>query len=120
MENLRTPLRTYRGLKSPLIGLDEDKLFTLAWNRKTYLWQAMRERGDLPGAVAEYSQALAVRTLDAKHAADSHVSADDAEEVGTGQDLGADGERRGLRHRRIVAPGQATMGSTCLRRLPYS
>jgi ATP-dependent helicase/nuclease subunit A len=31
-------------LKSPLIGLDEDKLFTLAWNRKTHLWQALRER----------------------------------------------------------------------------
>jgi ATP-dependent helicase/nuclease subunit A len=31
-------------LKSPLIGLDEDKLFTLAWNRKTHLWQALLER----------------------------------------------------------------------------
>jgi ATP-dependent helicase/nuclease subunit A len=35
-------------LKSPLIGLDEDKLFTLAWNRKTHLWQSLRERTHEP------------------------------------------------------------------------
>ena len=35
-------------LKSPLVGLDEDKLFTLAWNRKTHLWQALRERAHEP------------------------------------------------------------------------
>ncbi|MBS0525389.1 MAG: double-strand break repair helicase AddA [Proteobacteria bacterium] len=36
-------------LKSPLVGLDEDKLFALAWNRKTHLWQALRERAREPG-----------------------------------------------------------------------
>ena len=35
-------------LKSPLVGLDEDKLFILAWNRKTHLWQALRERAHEP------------------------------------------------------------------------
>ncbi len=35
-------------LKSPLVGLDEDKLFTLAWNRQTHLWQALRERAHEP------------------------------------------------------------------------
>jgi ATP-dependent helicase/nuclease subunit A len=35
-------------LKSPLIGLDEDKLFTLAWNRPGRLWQALRERAREP------------------------------------------------------------------------
>ena len=31
-------------LKSPLIGLDEDRLFELAWKRRGSLWQAMRTR----------------------------------------------------------------------------
>lgn len=44
-------------LKSPLIGLDEDKLFGLAWNRKTHLWQALRERAHEP-AFAEAHQRL--------------------------------------------------------------
>ena len=31
-------------LKSPLIGLDEEQLFTLAWKRTGHLWRALRER----------------------------------------------------------------------------
>ena len=31
-------------LKSPLIGLSEDQLFTLAWQRSGHLWRALRER----------------------------------------------------------------------------
>ncbi|MCC8429640.1 double-strand break repair helicase AddA [Reyranella aquatilis] len=31
-------------LKSPLIGLREEQLFTLAWNRPGHLWRALRER----------------------------------------------------------------------------
>ncbi len=31
-------------LKSPLVGLSEDELFTLAWRRKSHLWRAVRER----------------------------------------------------------------------------
>ncbi|OJU30973.1 MAG: double-strand break repair helicase AddA [Alphaproteobacteria bacterium 65-37] len=30
-------------LKSPLVGLDEEQLFTLAWRRKGHLWRALRE-----------------------------------------------------------------------------
>ena len=36
-------------LKSPLIGLDEDKLFTLAWKRTGHLWRALREQGTRSG-----------------------------------------------------------------------
>ena len=40
-------------LKSPLIGLSEDELFTLAWKRKGHLWRALRERsGELSYAAA--------------------------------------------------------------------
>jgi ATP-dependent helicase/nuclease subunit A len=42
-------------LKSPLVGLDEDKLFTLAWNRKTHLWQALRERAGEPDFAAAHA-----------------------------------------------------------------
>ena len=35
-------------LKSPLVGLDEDKLFTLAWKRKGHLWRALRDRAREP------------------------------------------------------------------------
>lgn len=31
-------------LKSPLIGLDEEQLFTLAWRRPGHLWRSLRER----------------------------------------------------------------------------
>ena len=31
-------------LKSPLVGLGEDQLFTLAWKRRGHLWRALRER----------------------------------------------------------------------------
>lgn len=31
-------------LKSPLIGLGEDELFTLAWKRNGHLWRSLRER----------------------------------------------------------------------------
>jgi ATP-dependent helicase/nuclease subunit A len=40
-------------LKSPLIGLSEDELFTVAWKRKGHLWRALRERsGELSYAAA--------------------------------------------------------------------
>jgi ATP-dependent helicase/nuclease subunit A len=35
-------------LKSPLIGLDEDRLFTLAWKRTGHLWRALREKAREP------------------------------------------------------------------------
>jgi ATP-dependent helicase/nuclease subunit A len=31
-------------LKSPLVGLDEEALFELAWNRKGHLWRTLRDR----------------------------------------------------------------------------
>jgi ATP-dependent helicase/nuclease subunit A len=31
-------------LKSPLIGLSEEQLFTLAWKRTGHLWRTLRER----------------------------------------------------------------------------
>src|SRR4029077_9986093 len=40
-------------LKSPLVGLGEEQLFTLAWRRSGHLWRALRERaGEAPFAVA--------------------------------------------------------------------
>jgi len=40
-------------LKSPLIGLSEEQLFTLAWQRSGHLWRALRERaGDAAFAAA--------------------------------------------------------------------
>jgi ATP-dependent helicase/nuclease subunit A len=39
-------------LKSPLIGLDEEQLFTLAWQRRGSLWQALRLRADEPAFAA--------------------------------------------------------------------
>ncbi len=33
-------------LKSPLVGLDEEQLFALAWKRTGHLWRALRERAD--------------------------------------------------------------------------
>jgi ATP-dependent helicase/nuclease subunit A len=36
-------------LKSPLVGLDEDKLFTLAWKRNGTLWRALRDRAQETG-----------------------------------------------------------------------
>jgi ATP-dependent helicase/nuclease subunit A len=35
-------------LKSPLIGLDEDKLFALAWKRTGHLWRSLREKARDP------------------------------------------------------------------------
>ena len=35
-------------LKSPLIGLGEEQLFTLAWKRTGHLWRALRERAGEP------------------------------------------------------------------------
>jgi ATP-dependent helicase/nuclease subunit A len=43
-------------LKSPLIGLDEDKLFTLAWKRSSHLWQALRERAHEPDFSAAHER----------------------------------------------------------------
>ena len=40
-------------LKSPLIGLDEEQLFALAWKRTGHLWRALRERrAEAPFATA--------------------------------------------------------------------
>jgi ATP-dependent helicase/nuclease subunit A len=40
-------------LKSPLVGLSEEELFTLAWKRTGHLWRALRERaGELSFAAA--------------------------------------------------------------------
>jgi ATP-dependent helicase/nuclease subunit A len=40
-------------LKSPLVGLSEEQLFTLAWKRTGHLWRALRERaGEAPFAAA--------------------------------------------------------------------
>ncbi len=44
-------------LKSPLIGLDEDKLFALAWKRTGHLWRALREKARDP-AFAEAHRRL--------------------------------------------------------------
>ncbi|MCW5732737.1 MAG: double-strand break repair helicase AddA [Enhydrobacter sp.] len=43
-------------LKSPLVGLDEDKLFTLAWNRSGHLWSALRRRAHEPDFAAANAQ----------------------------------------------------------------
>lgn len=43
-------------LKSPLIGLDEDQLFSLAWKRPGHLWRALRERA----ATAPFAAAYAI------------------------------------------------------------
>ena len=42
-------------LKSPLVGLDEDRLFTLAWNRPGHLWRAVRERAGDPAFAPAYA-----------------------------------------------------------------
>lgn len=49
-------------LKSPLVGLDEDRLFALAWKRTGHLWRALREKARDPefaGAHARLSAWLA-------------------------------------------------------------
>jgi len=43
-------------LKSPLIGLDENELFVLAWKRTGTLWRALRERSHELGFVAAYGR----------------------------------------------------------------
>ena len=47
-------------LKSPLIGLDEDKLFTLAWKRTGHLWRALRESAREPDFAAAHRAAVAL------------------------------------------------------------
>ncbi|MBS0541574.1 MAG: double-strand break repair helicase AddA, partial [Proteobacteria bacterium] len=42
-------------LKSPLVGLDEDRLFTLAWKRTGHLWRALRERAGDPAFAPAYT-----------------------------------------------------------------
>jgi ATP-dependent helicase/nuclease subunit A len=52
-------------LKSPLVGLDEDRLFTLAWRRKGPLWRALRERAEeAPFAAAHERLAAWLRRAD--------------------------------------------------------
>lgn len=41
-------------LKSPLVGLDEDQLFTLAWNRTGSLWRALRDKAREPAFKAAH------------------------------------------------------------------
>ena len=43
-------------LKSPLVGLDENKLFVLAWNRSGHLWSALRGRAHEPDFAAAHEQ----------------------------------------------------------------
>lgn len=43
-------------LKSPLVGLDEDRLFTLAWKRSGHLWSALRARAHEPDFAAAYEK----------------------------------------------------------------
>jgi len=45
-------------LKSPLVGLDEDRLFTLAWDRKGHLWQALRARASEPDFAPAHERLL--------------------------------------------------------------
>jgi ATP-dependent helicase/nuclease subunit A len=42
-------------LKSPLIGLREEQLFTLAWDRPSHLWRALRERRSEAAFAAAYA-----------------------------------------------------------------
>ena len=42
-------------LKSPLIGLDEEQLFTLAWKRTSHLWRALRDRAHEAPFAAAYA-----------------------------------------------------------------
>ena len=43
-------------LKSPLIGLDEDQLFALAWQRSGSLWQALRKRAGEPAFATAHAR----------------------------------------------------------------
>ena len=43
-------------LKSPLIGLDENELFSLAWKRTGALWRALRERAQEPKFADAYTR----------------------------------------------------------------
>ena len=46
-------------LKSPLVGLDEDQLFALAWDRgKASLFERLRERAQAPGPFADAYERL--------------------------------------------------------------
>ena len=45
-------------LKSPLIGLDEDQLFRIAYNRAGSLWESLRVHAAEPGAFADAFQRL--------------------------------------------------------------
>jgi ATP-dependent helicase/nuclease subunit A len=52
-------------LKSPLIGLSEEELFTLAWKRSGHLWRALRQRaGELPFAAAHARLSTWLRRAD--------------------------------------------------------
>jgi ATP-dependent helicase/nuclease subunit A len=46
-------------LKSPLVGLDEEALFTLAWNRKGHLWRSLRECASKDPRLAAVHEKLA-------------------------------------------------------------
>ena len=52
-------------LKSPLVGLGEEQLFTLAWKRTGHLWRALRERaGEAPFAAAHARLSAWLRRAD--------------------------------------------------------
>jgi ATP-dependent helicase/nuclease subunit A len=52
-------------LKSPLVGLSEEELFTLAWKRTGHLWRALRERaGELSFAAAHARLAAWLKRAD--------------------------------------------------------
>jgi ATP-dependent helicase/nuclease subunit A len=42
-------------LKSPLVGLDEDQLFTLAWKRTGHLWRSLRDHAAEPAFAPAYA-----------------------------------------------------------------
>jgi ATP-dependent helicase/nuclease subunit A len=43
-------------LKSPLVGLDEDKLFKLAWRRSGHLWRSLRDQARDPDFAAAHQR----------------------------------------------------------------
>lgn len=63
-------------LKSPLVGLDEDQLFRLAWGRKSSLWDALRLRrgeGDYAEAHARLAEWMTLADRVTVHDLFAHV-----------------------------------------------
>ena len=76
-------------LKSPLVGLDEDRLFALAWKRTGHLWRALRARARDPAYAPAHARLSAwLRRADFVTPFDFFAQA-----------LGAEGGRRRLLER---------------------